>query len=202
MDTLPPTQPIRRRTRFSRRVTVAAVLVVIALIAAGVLLISSRAANSASPGVAHAGSTPTVTGQASARRGSTPTAAAYSACMRSHGVPSFPDPNAQGKLYLKVTKGSALNPNSPQFQAAAAACKALAPRQTTSASNAQLSGQGLQFAACMRSHGEPNFPDPQVSNGHFMMSLPKGSDPNSPQFQSAMQACRTLMPGGGPGTGQ
>jgi hypothetical protein len=175
----------------------------VVVIAAGVaVLLVSRANGSASPAVAHVGATATIADQSSARSGSTPTAAAYSSCMRSHGVPSFPDPNAQGKLYLKVTKGSALDPRTPQFQAAAAACKALAPRQTTSASDAQLSAQGLQFAACMRSHGVPNFADPQISGGHFMMTLPKGIDPNSPRFQSAQQACRSLMPGGGPDNGQ
>jgi hypothetical protein len=119
--------------------------------------------------------------------------------MRSHGVPSFPDPDAQGNLFLKVTKGSPLDPRSPQMQAAQQACKSLAPSQKTSSGTSQMQEQGLKFAACMRSHGVTNFPDPKVSNGGFMIT---GINPNSPQFQTAMQACRTLMPGGGPGNGQ
>jgi hypothetical protein len=122
--------------------------------------------------------------------------------MRSHGVPSFPDPDSQGHLYLKVTKGSALDPNSPKFQAAQVACKNLAPSQNAAASDAQLSGQMLKYVGCLRSHGVPNFPDPQVSGGHFMLQLPKGISMTSPQFQSAQQACQSLIPGGGPGSGQ
>jgi hypothetical protein len=152
--------------------------------------------------VAHVGSTPTGTGQSqsSTQGSSTQTkAAAYSTCMRSHGVPSFPDPDSQGHLFLKITRGSQLDPSSPRFQAAQQACKALAPSQTTSSSNSQFLQQALKLAACMRSHGVPNFPDPKTLSGGFMIT---GINPNSPQFQAAQQACRSLMPGGGLGSGQ
>jgi hypothetical protein len=179
--------------------TVSIVLVVLALIAALAIYLVSRPTNAASPAVAHVGPTATIAVQ-SAPGGSTQNrAAAYSACMRSHGVPSFPDPDSQGRLYFKMVKGSALDPSSPRFQAAQQACKGLAPSLNTSASNAQLESQGLQFAVCMRSHGVPKFPDPKTSNGGFMIT---GINPNSPQFQSAMQSCRSLMPGGGPGSSQ
>jgi hypothetical protein len=49
----------------------------------------------------------------------------FSACMRSHGVPSFPNPSFEGggaKLSLKA--GSGPDPRSPQFQAAQRACRA------------------------------------------------------------------------------
>jgi hypothetical protein len=53
----------------------------------------------------------------------------------------------------------------------------------------------------MRSHGEPNFPDPKTGRGGtFQISIPPGIDPNSPQFQAAQQACRSVSPlpsGGG-----
>jgi hypothetical protein len=50
----------------------------------------------------------------------------YSACMREHGVPNFPDPkiNAEGGLELS---GDGINPDSPQYKAAEQACKDLAP---------------------------------------------------------------------------
>jgi hypothetical protein len=182
---------------------VAAGLVVLALIAGLAVFIATRPSSSAGPGVAQVGPTPTLASLSAAQNGSTQNrAAAYSSCMRSHGVPGFPDPDAQGHLYLKVTKGGALDPNSPKFQAAQQACKSLAPSQNASASNSQFSAQMLKFAECMRSHGVPQFPDPQVSGGHFTMQLPKGINTNSSQFQSAMQACQSLIPGGGPGTGQ
>jgi hypothetical protein len=49
----------------------------------------------------------------------------YSACMRSHGVPNFPDPTfSNGRAQLKVT---GIDPNSPQFVAAVKACQSLRP---------------------------------------------------------------------------
>jgi hypothetical protein len=46
----------------------------------------------------------------------------------------------------------------------------------------------------MRAHGVPNFPDPQTTNGGVAF----GGDVarNSPQYQSANQACHHLMPRG------
>jgi hypothetical protein len=51
----------------------------------------------------------------------------------------------------------------------------------------------------MRSKGIKNFPDPKFSGGGAQLSLPKGLNPNSPQFKAAEQACKTLLPNGGPG---
>jgi hypothetical protein len=56
----------------------------------------------------------------------------FSACMRSHGVPNFPDPKfsaSGGSVRLQVKAGGAggINPSSPQFQAAAKACQSVAP---------------------------------------------------------------------------
>lgn len=51
----------------------------------------------------------------------------FSACMRSHGVPTFPDPQfSQGSVGIKIDKDS-VNPNSPQFQAAQKACEKYLP---------------------------------------------------------------------------
>jgi hypothetical protein len=51
----------------------------------------------------------------------------FSQCMRSHGVPKFPDPQFQpnGGSLLRV--GKDLNPNSPRFKAAAKTCQKLLP---------------------------------------------------------------------------
>src|SRR5258705_6200528 len=43
----------------------------------------------------------------------------FSACMRSHGVPNFPDPQVSGRgLSLTIDSRNGLNPNAPQFKAA------------------------------------------------------------------------------------
>jgi hypothetical protein len=55
-------------------------------------------------------------------------ALAYSACMRSHGVPSYPDPVFIGGSIRETQRaGSGPDPNSPQYLAAQSACKSLQP---------------------------------------------------------------------------
>jgi hypothetical protein len=121
--------------------------------------------------------------------------AEFSQCMRAHGVTDFPDP-VNGRLNLMVRKGSDLDPSSPAYQSALRACKSLEPAslagngQTTSQQN-----QALQFINCLHKHGEPNVPDPTAGGGVRI----SGVDPNSPQFQAAMQACRSLLPAGAVG---
>ena len=46
----------------------------------------------------------------------------YATCMRSNGVPSFPDPNRQGVLVIQTGE---VQPSSPAFQKAQSACKSL-----------------------------------------------------------------------------
>lgn len=49
----------------------------------------------------------------------------------------------------------------------------------------------LAYAQCMRSHGEPGFPDPD-SKGNFLNLGPVNI--NSPQYLSAIKACGHLLP--------
>ena len=65
-------------------------------------------------------------------------------------------------------------------------------------SRSSFASAGLKFAACMRAHGVPNFPDPSGGGG---INIPIGSgiNPQSPAFQSAQSSCFKLLPGGGPG---
>jgi len=54
----------------------------------------------------------------------------FSACMRAHGLPDFPDPTVSGgRVGLRITggPGSDLDPNSPTFQAAQKACQSDMP---------------------------------------------------------------------------
>jgi hypothetical protein len=56
----------------------------------------------------------------------------------------------------------------------------------------------LAFVSCMRTHGEPNMPEP-VSHGRSVnISVTPGSgvDPRSPQFTAATNACKHLVPRG------
>ncbi|MGO9659831.1 MAG: hypothetical protein ACLP7F_15940 [Acidimicrobiales bacterium] len=55
----------------------------------------------------------------------------------------------------------------------------------------------------MRSHGVKGFPDSAISTSSKGVELvvPKGIDPGSSQFRSAMQSCRGLLPGGASSNG-
>jgi hypothetical protein len=172
---------------------VAAVGVGLALLAAG-----CGGAPSGGPSVAAAG-----TGTAAVRTTSTAAKAdpvAFSRCMRAHGVPSFPDPDSEGRIEIRATPGSPLAPDSPTFKAAQQACRRFAPARTADpGALRKMADQALKFSACMRSHGVPKFPDPKVSGDGIQIAI-RGIDPTSPAFKAAQQACRAYSPGaaGGP----
>jgi len=150
----------------------------------------------ASPGVANIGTSAAPASSASGGGGSkADDAAHFSSCMRSHGVTNFPDPSAGGGIAISPSMG--FDPNSPTFLAAQRACRSLLHITPPSpAEQARMQQEALKFSACMRSHGLPNFPDPQFGNGTVRMKLDarQGMDPNSPAFQAAQQACQKEAP--------
>jgi hypothetical protein len=119
---------------------------------------------------------------------------AYSQCMRTHGVPDFPDPNASGNI--QVAPGSPDDPmNGPQEQVANNACRHLEPGGgSNSGISSQTVQQLLKMAQCLRAHGVPDFPDPVVHGNS--VTLPTRMNFSSPQFQSAERACKSLIPAG------
>ena len=133
--------------------------------------------------------------QRSERLGKGGVTIAYSQCMRSHGVPNFPDPNSQGVIEGKSSSGSGgsgLNPNSPTYQAAQNTCQKYASGGNTPADQAQQLKQALKFTACMRAHGVPNFPDPTVVNGQIEFDGTSGVG-RTPDFPSAQSRCQSLL---------
>lgn len=73
-------------------------------------------------------------------------------CMRAHGITDFPDPNSNGQMQIKISPGSQLNPNNPQFQAAQKACGSKLPalpkgagsgKQGTGSGALSISGSGV-----------------------------------------------------------
>lgn len=129
-------------------------------------------------------------GSSSNARGSTNSQlVAYSSCMRSNGVPNFPDPNSSGTI-PKMTPEQ-LGVSTSQFQSADSACAYLL--QPTQAQEQQVMSGMLDFARCMRSHGVPNWPDPTTdSNGQPVFDIP-GIDPLSPQVSTATDECMHLL---------
>ena len=136
---------------------------------------------------------------------------AFAACVRSLGVPAFPDPSGgamlMGNKNGEVTvNGVALREGAAQVQTADTACRSYMQASATSgAANPTMQQAADALAQCMRAHGVAGFPDPQISGGHALMQIPSGTDPNSPQFPSAQAACQTLMtsvlPAAPPATG-
>ncbi|HUA50425.1 MAG TPA: hypothetical protein VMA77_34660 [Solirubrobacteraceae bacterium] len=130
----------------------------------------------------------------------------FASCMRSHGVPNFPDPT-NGQIHLQVqrtpssTSVNGVEVNGPAFQSAMTACKSYLPNGgTPSASQtAKIKAQALAMSRCMRSHGVPNFPDPKFRsgpNGGVGIQLGgSGIDPNSPAFQAAQKDCGSIFGG-------
>jgi hypothetical protein len=116
-------------------------------------------------------------------------AVSFSRCMRSHGVPDFPDP-ASGGGVPKVTPQQAGVSNS-RFQLAQRACAPLL--QPTQAQVPQIMTGLLNFARCMRSHGIPNWPDPTTDRrGQPVFDIP-GTDPDSPRVSNTADECTHLL---------
>jgi hypothetical protein len=127
-------------------------------------------------------------------------ALAYSRCMRSHGVPGFPDPTSAGT----IPKVSQQDLASPQFQAAERACQHLLPAGTDDqfppGEVQQLLLGMLRFSRCMRSHGVPNWPDP-TTDSEGRPEFPLESVPgtsrsywHSSRIDHAGEECQHLLP--------
>jgi len=183
----PPSTPTRPpRPRLGPGARLIAGLVVAAAVVAG---ITTACSSSSSP--SHA------SGQASGQASSSGGALAFSACMRSHGVPNFPDPTSGSNgNSVELQQGSGIDPNSQQYQSAMHACQSLLPAGKANAGSVSptVRTQYLRYAACMRSHGEPNYPDPTFNGNSVNLGNLSGIDTNSPQYQSASHACASLNP--------
>jgi hypothetical protein len=126
----------------------------------------------------------------------------FSTCMRSHGVTNFPDPGTSGGINLAA--GSGINPFSPGFKAAQAACRSLfpGPGGGNQHPSAEQIAAARQTSECMRHHGVTGFPDPTLKppsspagygiledRGGVITAVPNSIDPASPVFVTAAKAC-------------
>jgi hypothetical protein len=105
----------------------------------------------------------------------------FAECVRAHGVPHFPDPDATGNFNFGVDVSAAT------FTAAVNACKALQPPGTLSAHrSATQQSAALRFAKCVRANGVPDFPDP--ANGQPLIDTDHIPSSNSPSGMSILNA--------------
>ena len=161
----------RGRLRASRIAAISAVLTVMA--------VAVVACSSSSPG-----------STLDARSSSVTTAklVEFAQCMRAHGIKHFPDP-VNGGFSFSGVGPDRVDPSSPAFQAAKAACISIVPGLAQrSAVTAQDLAAGDKLAACMRSHGFPAFPDPTSQN---VFDLPTSINTNAFRYQSAFSTCQS-----------
>jgi len=152
-------------------------------------LLAAGCGGGGSPGVANVASSTTTT-TATTHIG----LVAFAACMRSHGVPNFPDPDSSGEIpKTQVVANAQANPR--KFNAAQTACIHLAPngslgRQQTAAQKRTQLADELSFAKCMRSRGVARFPDP-TAQGQLSVEMvqAQGIDVHAPAVLHVVQAC-------------
>jgi len=193
------------RVRPRRAASLTAALIALSVLVAGC------GGNSPTGGVASLGTHTSTTSTTSSTAAGSPgggesspgsQAVAYSACMRSHGVANFPDPKISthgNGVSVAIGVTPAITGN-PHFNSAQRACNKLLPGGGPgSGSNHQMTpseqSRYLKAAACVRSHGVPNFPDPTFSGGGAHIAH-QGLNESSPAFKAAVQACESLIPGG------
>jgi hypothetical protein len=116
---------------------------------------------------------------------------AFSQCMRSNGMPNFPDPQRFVGGNVKLT----IHQLAPS-QAALNACNHLLPThggngsQETAQQKRTRVADGLSFARCMRSHGVTHFPDPNAQGDLTVeMVQAQGIDVHSPAVLHTVQTC-------------
>jgi hypothetical protein len=178
----------RRRPEARRAGILAAGLAAIALLAA--------ACGSSSAPAASLGTTASLGGSSYQK------AVAFAHCMRMHGEPAYPSPTreADNEVAFKITPADGIDSSSSQYRSAYKTCQSLLPVGRIGlppALRQKAMSTLLKHSECMRSHGIANFPNP-VSNGKGVSIPPmSGVNPASQQFQSAQQACQSLMPGAG-----
>lgn len=174
--------------------------VVSAVVVAGLAL---AACGGATPNPQAAGSSSTIETGSSASSGGAGARQAlalrYAQCMRSHGVANYPDPSASGAGGVELQLGG-VDTNSPLDQVAQQSCKKYLGGGSSSspAQQTQDEAKMLLYAHCMRSHGLPSFPDPVTGpdgTPMFQLGTRVGVNTNSPTYQSANSACRSLEKG-------
>lgn len=165
-----------------------------AVIAGAVLALLAACGGSPSPG--GSGGSSNAGGPANSQSANSQKLLAFARCMRSHGVPDFPDPNSSGVLPKRQV--AQLTVSNSQFPAAHRACERLLPNggQPTAAQTQQAWNDMRNFARCMRSHGVPNWPDPTRTSQQDQrpfFNTPNSIDPNAPQIITKIGACQHVL---------
>lgn len=114
----------------------------------------------------------------------------FSECVRGHGVPHFPDPNAKGEYVFGIDVSPAV------WTKAVDACKDLEPPGALSSKRSpKQQSDALRFAECVRANGVKDFPDP--ANGQPLIDTTKIPSSNRPGgmtiLNAATQKCGPVL---------
>jgi hypothetical protein len=118
---------------------------------------------------------------------------AFARCMRSNGVPNFPDRGKPTPQQLGVSDA--------QFREGVSACSHLlenggVSQETEQQKRTRLADE-LSFATCMRRRGVARFPDP-TAQGELSVQMveARGIDVHAPAVLRVVQACLPASHGG------
>lgn len=115
----------------------------------------------------------------------------FSACMRTHGVADFPDPNRDNDFDYGISVSGVV------WTRAVTACRAWQPPGTLSARRTPTQqSRTLRFAACVRAHGVRDFPDPV--NGEPVIDTNKIPSANRPGGMTILNAATAKCAAYGP----
>jgi hypothetical protein len=127
----------------------------------------------------------------------------FSACMRNHGVSNFPDPKVKTSAN-GVSVAIGINPSisgQPAFKTAQAACQHILPKPGSGpdgnpAQRRARTEAFIAFARCLRSHGFPNFPDPDAT-GELSQEMIRRAGINfrTPALLTAGRSCASVTHG-------
>jgi hypothetical protein len=168
-------------------------LIIASVVAVAFAVLAAGCGGGGASGVASVASTTTVA-TTTAQNG----ALAFARCMRAHGLPNWPDPTSGGEF--DKSKLRQLGYSVSQVRAVEdGPCNHLlaAPAQGPPITPADRSDY-LKAAACMRSHGFSDFPDPTFRSGGVQTNIPSSTNQDSSQFKSAAATCTKLIPAGLP----
>jgi hypothetical protein len=148
------------------------------------------------------GGSPAGAGVASSTTAATTTAQSgaltFARCMRSHGLPNWPDPTGGGefdKSKLRQLAYSVSQVRAVEDGPCNHLLQAPAPGPAITAADR---ADYLNAAACMRSHGIADFPDPTFRTGGVQTNIPSSVNQDSSSFRSAAATCTKLIPAGLP----
>jgi hypothetical protein len=114
----------------------------------------------------------------------------FAECIRTHGVPHFPDPNAKGEFRFGIDVSAEV------WQKAVNACKDLQPPGALSGKRSpKQQSAALRFAQCIRENGVKDFPDP--ANGEPLIDtthIPSANKAGGMTIlHAAMRKCRDIL---------